>query len=383
MIRTLAVSGYRSLRDLVLPLEQLTVVTGANGTGKTSLYRSLRLLGETAQGRLVASLAAEGGLTSVLWAGPERIGRGVREGRYRVEGTVRKGPVSLRLGFGDEHAGYALDLGMPSAENPFPLDPAIKREAMWTGGRLSHASIFADRRGGLVRLRDAADGTWREAARDLSPFDSMITHCADPLHGAELLLLRERLRDWRFYDALRTDPQAPARRPQVMTYTPVLASDGSDLSAAIATIRAIGDEDALEQAVDDAFPGSRLSIEPGENGGLALRQHGLLRPLRPAELSDGTLRFLLLCAALLSPRPPGLMVLNEPEASLHPDLMQPLARLLWQASRACRIVVVSHSAALIAALGREGEAGEIRLEKRFGETVAPDVDPPRWEWPKR
>jgi predicted ATPase len=77
------------------------------------------------------------------------------------------------------------------------------------------------------------------------------------------------------------------------------------------------------------------------------------------------------------------MVLNEPEASLHPDLMAPLARLLRRASRACRIVVVSHNAALIAAIGQEGEAGEIRLEKSFGETTAPGVEPPRWEWPKR
>lgn len=62
MILTIAISGYRSLRNLVLPLAKLTVVTGANGAGKSSFYRALRLLADVAQGRAIASLAAEGGL---------------------------------------------------------------------------------------------------------------------------------------------------------------------------------------------------------------------------------------------------------------------------------------------------------------------------------
>ncbi|MDP1068932.1 AAA family ATPase, partial [Klebsiella pneumoniae] len=91
--------------------------------------------------------------------------------------------------------------------------------------------------------------------------------------------------------------------------------------AALQTIREIGDPDALQQAVSDAFPGARLNIQPLQGGRFAIEfyQEGLLRPLSAAELSDGTLRYLLLIAALLTPRPPTMMVLNEPETSLHPD----------------------------------------------------------------
>ena len=81
-----------------------------------------------------------------------------------------------------------------------------------------------------------------------------------------------------------------------------------------------------------------------------MRQHGLLRPLKAAELSDGTLRYLLWIAALLSPRPPALMVLNEPETSLHPDLLPALARLIARAARDTQVVVVTHAPALIDAL---------------------------------
>ena len=57
-LNTFAVSGYRSLRSLIVPLGRLNVVTGENGTGKSSLYRALRLLTDVAQGRAIASLAA-------------------------------------------------------------------------------------------------------------------------------------------------------------------------------------------------------------------------------------------------------------------------------------------------------------------------------------
>src|SRR5207302_3478471 len=133
MTATLAISGYRSLRDLVLPLGRLNLVTGANGSGKSSLYRALRLLGDAAQNSVVASLAREGGLPSTLWAGPEKIARTVRQGEYEVQGLAPRKPASLKLGFSGETYGYSIDLGYPPPPPPataFSLDPAIKRECI-------------------------------------------------------------------------------------------------------------------------------------------------------------------------------------------------------------------------------------------------------------
>jgi len=104
-----------------------------------------------------------------------------------------------------------------------------------------------------------------------------------------------------------------------------------------------------------------------------------------AELSDGTLRYVLLVAALLTPRPPALMVLNEPETSLHPDLLAPLARLIRQASERSQVIVVTHSTPLITALAEAG-CNSIMLEKRFGETTvigANELSNPAWHWPSR
>jgi predicted ATPase len=65
-----AIRGYRSLRDVVLPLRRVSVVTGANGSGKSSLNRALGLLADCGRGEVIGSLAREGALESVLWAGP-------------------------------------------------------------------------------------------------------------------------------------------------------------------------------------------------------------------------------------------------------------------------------------------------------------------------
>lgn len=384
MLLTLAVSGYRSLRDLVVPLDRLTVVTGPNGSGKSSFYRALRLLADTAQGRVIAALAREGGLGSTLWAGPETVSRAMKAGRVPVQGTVRRERVGLKLGFAAEDYGYAIDLGLPvAAASLFDRDPEIKAEAVWAGEVLSRRTQFAGRRGPGVEVLTES-GKRDMVITSLAPFDSMMTHAADPRSAPELLQLRERMRRWRFYDHLRSDPGAPVRLPQIGTRTPILASDGADLAAAVQTIAEIGDREGFATAVDDAFPGSRLGVS-GDDGLFEVEMHqpGLLRPLRAAELSDGTLRYLMLVAALSSPRPPELLILNEPETSLHPDLLAPLARLILAAAGRSQMIVVSHAPPLVSALADSGVGSLLALEKRLGETIIPGTDRPRWTWPAR
>ena len=94
------------------------------------------------------------------------------------------------------------------------------------------------------------------------------------------------------------------RTPQIGTRTPVLDHDGHSLVAALRTIHEIGDREALYEAIEDAFPGATINFaaDAGNRFLLQFLQDGLLRPLNQSELSDGTLRYLLLVAALLTPQ---------------------------------------------------------------------------------
>ena len=167
----------------------------------------------------------------------------------------------------------------------------------------------------------------------------------------------------------------------------MLHHSGKDLAAALQTLREVGFEQKLDAAVHHAFPGSRLEIAVNDGRfSVELKQPGMLRPMKAAELSDGTLRFLLLTAALLTPRPPELMVLNEPETSLHVDLMPALAGLIVQASAYSQVIVVTHSEALLTALRASGSAREHELYKDMGETRIKGLgalEGPSWSWPKR
>lgn len=385
-LQTLAVANYRSIRSLVMPLGALNLITGANGSGKSNLYRALRLLAEAAQGGIVSSLAREGGFGSTLWAGPENISRAMKKGTVRVEGGPRQEPINLKLGFLAEDVGYSIELGRPQQPPPgFSGDPEIKLEAVWGAPTLRPSSLLAERRGPHVKLRDDADG-WKTIGKHLSGFESMLSTMSDPERAPELLSLREEVRSWRFYDHFRADSDAPARQAQIGTLTPVLSHDGRDLAAAIQTIRAIGDGAALDAAVNDAFPGARVDVECGDRFTMTFEQHGLLRPLSAAELSDGTLRYLLWIAALLTPRPPSLMILNEPETSLHPDLLPALARLIEKASKRTQVWVVSHASRMIAALKEAKGCNAITLTKELGQTEIEGqglLDAPPWKWPER
>ena len=125
----------------------------------------------------------------------------------------------------------------------------------------------------------------------------------------------------------------------------------------------------LEQSIDAVFPGSRLHIlREGCSFWLELEVPGIQRHLRASEFSDGTVRYLCLLAALLSPVPAPLLILNEPENSLHPEVLIPLAKLIRRASERSQVWVTTHSTKLGDLLAEAPQAKVMTLHKVDGET---------------
>lgn len=359
------VFGYRSVRDVRLELGQLNVLVGPNGCGKTNLYRGLRLLADAADGRLARSLAEEGGMPSVLWAGPRRKGQ-----RARLSVAAQGGGI-----------GYELICGPPPPQGSYPdghghirgsafaLDPEVKEERVWAEDPSGKPVVMAQRSARSAWLRDE-EGKRTEYPVALDSWESMLGQVQDPHRYPELARWRETLRSWRFYHLFRTDPAAPLRHPRIGVRTPSLDHAGDDLAAALQTILEIGDGEALHRAVDAAFPGAQLEIETTDDCRfrVALRMRGMQRAFAAHELSDGTLRYLCLLAALTSPRPPLLLAFNEPETSLHPELLAPLAQLLVGAAERSQLWITTHSRELAEAIERRSGVALMRLELHKGET---------------
>jgi predicted ATPase len=358
-LRRLTVSGYRSIRDLRVELDAVNVVIGPNGCGKTNLYRSLTMLAASAAGSLARTLAEEGGVPSVMWAGPRK-----------------KGPVRLEVSVELEDFEFEFSCGpvpaVPGEPPHFALDPEVKEERAFVrdGGR-RHLVLERKDRSAFVRDHDGNRVTF---PGELWANESVLSQLAEPHRFPVLSGLRSEFLSWRFYHHFRTDRDAPLRQPQVGIRTPVLSHDGSDLAAALQTIFTIGDGRSLEHHLVRAFPGSRLEVEEVDGRFRTLLHMPTLgRPLDGRELSDGTLRYLCLLAALLSPRPCPLLALNEPETSLHPDLLEPLAELITAAAKHSQLWVTTHSETLAAQLQRLAKAKTLRLAMQEGATVLADA----------
>jgi predicted ATPase len=354
-IVALHVAGYRSIRDVRIQLNPINVLVGPNGCGKTNLYRAMYLLAAAAGGHLARTLAEEGGMPSVLWAGPRT-----------------KGPVRMRLGVTLDELSYEVACGLPPpipmrGGSAFALDPDMKEEAVWTTHRNRKVDLLKRTNSTIWARDDQGNKVTYPIA--ITESETALGELREPHRFPELSALRQEFLDWRFYHQFRTDADSPIRQPQVGVRTPVLSHDGRDLAAALQTIFEIGDRPRLDEAIERAFPGAELGVEVHEaRFRLLLKMPEFQRPFDSRELSDGTLHYLCLLAALLSPRPPALLALNEPETSLHPDLLEPLAILMARASKNSQLWVTTHSQPLAEFVERHSGYAPIRLEKVNGET---------------
>jgi len=362
-------AGYRSLQSIRFPVGQLSVLVGANGAGKTNLYRALQLIQASAAGNLSQELAGEGGMESALYAGKRKTG----------------GPalITLTAGFSpssdsperpeDEHtAAYSYQVSIGLSAQPaaaFRLEPQVKNETLTFYHRNRPIKLL-ERRGPHVVARDEK-GARIELAMDLMASETALAAIAEPDRFADLDLIRRTILDWRFYHVLRTDRDSALRRPCLAVTSPTLSSDGSNLAAVFATLVHIREDVASLQAmITDAFAGARLIVPEPER----TASFGMTFPEFPgrvfdaSELSDGTIRYLALAGALMAYRLPAFIVLNEPETSLHPDLIDPLARLILQASKRTQIWLVTHSEQLAADLQKNGGIKPYTIVKRRGET---------------
>ena len=325
----LSIQGYRRLKDLNIALRPINVLVGANGVGKSSVLDALRLLAASADRRLSATVSDLGGMWSMLTA----------------DGSTD----TVRLG-------VQADFDLP-AELDYRLDirnmmPSIAMLSEWLSdvaavGEPANRYIVA--KGPDVEFirsgqPSGPEGAWNSGETALSQA---------PRSHREAMMFQRRLASVSdVFHTLDVSRRAPVRTPQTISPAQGPGINGEDLVSCLYTMRETEHNryEAVEDALRAAFPAfERLDFPPVAAGRLLLswRDRNFTRPFDTSELSEGTLRFLWLATLLQSPGLPEVTLIDEPEVSLHPELLRLLVELMREASTRTQLVVATHSDRLV------------------------------------
>lgn len=353
-IQELSIKGFRSLRDVTWRPGTLNVVIGPNASGKSNLLRAIGLLRGAAMGALSQDVLGMGGIAPLLWDGRTQ----------ELAWTARVEPFLYELRLHQLGAGsrYRVEKEWLTREASMP--PALLERAVG---------------------RAAIEGRELDSSEARLPDEqTLLSLGASPLLSSKVAEFRDLLSSWTLYHDIRVDPTAPMRQASVARMEQRVAADGQNLVPVLHTLYT-GSRD-FKRLVDDAM---RVAFGPDydelvfppaadQRVQLRVRWRTLRTEQSAADLSDGTLRFLLLLAILANPDPPDLIAFDEPETGLHPSMLPIVAEHAVEAARRTQVIFTTHSAQLLDAFTStpptttvaEWEAGETRLSVIDGDELA-------------
>lgn len=364
-IRTLRLDGFLSFAPASEPLEMqsLNVLIGPNGSGKSNLIEALRLLAATPND-LASAVRKGGGSSEWLWKG---------------DPPAESAEIDVVLGRKNEQdLRYRLRLGSVATRFEI-LDEAIEETSPL---RSNDVYFFYRYQCGrpVINIRSiSGERNNRNLERqDLLPDQSVLAQRKDPDQYPEVTTIGRMFSNIQIFDEWTFGGNSPPRYAQQADLPEDrLLPDCSNLSLVLNQIEHSG-EVRVSELLSKFFPSfERLSIRvAGGRAQLYLFEHGFKIPIPATRLSDGTLRFVALLAALLSPSPPDLLCVEEPELGLHPDSVALLAEVLVDASHRMQLLVTTHSEALISALTDQPSA-IVTCERLGSATFLERLDPKR------
>jgi predicted ATPase len=345
-----------------IPLEPLNVLIGPNGSGKSNLIEGIELLHATTTG-FASAIREGGGVREWLWKGDGTNGIGTIEAHVEdygfdpsppIEGMGPDVPLTLRYKLSFVELGHRVEITDEIIEDDSTNSDEVVDTHFYYRFQEGHP---------IVKARTANSGydfsrfnlrAKRELDRkDIKPDESILMQLKDSFAYPELTELGRQFgqiatfREWTF------GRYAAVRRPQRTDLAAdVLASDSSNLGMLLNQLEHLGAQSEFRRYLSRFLPRfERFSTRvEGATIQFYLHENGPKQPVPATRLSDGTIRFMAILAQLLSPTPPPLICMEEPELGLHPDAIALLATLLQEASTRTQLIVTTHSDALVSAL---------------------------------
>ncbi len=344
MIQKLEIKGFRSLRDVTWSPGKLNVVVGPNGSGKSNLLRALAFLQCTAQGGLPAEILRQGGIIPLLWDGQ------VQDLSFRL--------MTDPLGAGGdsvcEALTYELRLRQLGGSSAYRIEhEMLTDQYLVDSGEGAVPKIFLARvpASAVVFGNSAGEHVAREGS--VTDDQTFLPLAAGPFSDPAVVEFRNLLLSWGIYHDLHVDRDAPIRHAAVARIEKRIDANGQNLIPYLHTLYTTdrsfkSDIDAaMRAAFGDDF--EELSFPPAadQRVQLRLRWRSLQSAQSASDLSDGTIRFLLLLAILANPTPGALIAIDEPEVGLHPGMLPIVAEFAQQAAEHCQVVLTTHSPQLL------------------------------------
>lgn len=304
-VSSLSVEGFKSIRELKnFELNNLNVLIGANGAGKSNFINLFRLLNEIYEQRLQLYVQKQGGPDAILHFG-------------------RKTTESIKIHFEFARNGYAFELA-PTNDNRivFENERIIFHGDVWESNKLLNAGHYE------ACLKD-----------DRQPVSNYV---------------RAGIKSWKVYHFHDTSDSAKVKQIHSLNDNLSLKSDAANLAAYLRMLK-----DSYEKEYNRIVATIRLVLpffddfvhrENIENIELEWVQKGKSdTPLKAHMLSDGSLRFICLSTLLLQPIHllPDTVLIDEPELGLHPYAITVLADILKQVSERKQIIVSTQSVELV------------------------------------
>lgn len=328
----LKIDGFRRLFSAQVEMRPLTVMIGANGVGKSSFLEIFSLLAASAKGQLQSKISELGGISQIVT-------------------LDRADSVSISLSMpieNQEALQYSLKLSTKGQFYEIGLETLLQKRNL----SASQPFKYIESRGLDVRYFSPEDERLLRPNWQHSPYETSLAQV--PKMYREPETLRQNLASCSFYKAweLNLSPQSPIRLPQSMQPATLPGSKGEDLVSCLYYLRETDPNrfEIIEDTLAAAFPDfERLSFPPVAAGTLAMtwKDKNFSQPIYMHQLSEGTLRFLWLITLLQSRDLTAVTLIDEPEVSLHPELLQLLAHAMREASQRTQLVVATHSDRLI------------------------------------
>jgi predicted ATPase len=344
-ILQLDIEGFRSLKKVVWNPGDLNVVIGPNGTGKSNLLRFLELISISAQGRLGKYIQSMGGMEPLVWDGQAPD----------ISFKVKTLPVEENRDPKRDAVTYELKLARLGKGSSY----RIKRELLANyfrveTGTQSEPFKFVERDGANGRIFDEHELALVAPEESVTEEETLLSIAANPFTNNRLItLFQQQVSSWAIYHDINVSESAPIRQSTVARAEKRIDPDGQNLISVLHTLYTENRDfkreinQAMLAAFGDDF--EELVFPPAADQRIQLRVRwkSLKREQSAADLSDGTLRYLLILTILASPSPAPIIAIDEPETGLHPSMLPIIAEYAAEASTRSQVILTTHSPQLL------------------------------------